>query len=234
MISAILGNPGEGKSVSSAKLIKELLDSGVRVYTNLHLKESRRNYYYFSLDDYEIVYSIKDGVVILDEGQFILDAREWANLPKAFRQLLQKGRHEGLDFVIITQNMKQVDVSAQRLVHEAFVLRKIVEIRKFNFSVFLKWAVRTPVDGDNLRHLGLPSIIFATKKDFDYYNSYALRSGQKDLSPHLFDCVVCGVPHELRKVPKEQIQAKEDTPKVVQAIHHSLPTPYKIQIKHMT
>jgi len=194
MIYCIVGKPGEGKSLTASKEIKDLIDSGYTVYTNLHLNESRKNYRYFDTKDWEVIYTLQDGFVYFDEGQFILDARRWDTLPVEFRQLLQKGRHEGLDFVVLTQNIMQIDVAYRRLVHEAKRVIRLFSWKRFNLGIF----ITVPIDlihlEDEKLERGIPDLIIATKSDWEYYNSYALRSQKEPLQP---EKCVCGLIHKI-------------------------------------
>jgi len=139
---------------------------------------------------------LQDGLIVFDEGQFLLDSRNWEKMPIQFRQLLQKGRHEGLDFEILTQNINQIDVSARRLVHEAVLISKWISIKKLNFAMFMSWDIEV-YDLEKQKTHGLPSPIFLTKKDFEYYDTQALRDRFK-VRPDPFSCVECGVEHMVR------------------------------------
>lgn len=197
MITARLGRPGQGKSLTGSIHIKEQLDMGITVYSNLHLNESRANYFYFDTADYEVIYTLQDGVIVFDEGQFLLDARNWSAMPVKFRQLLQKGRHEGLDFDILTQNINQIDVSARRLVHEALLVSKWFSSTYFNIGLFAVWDVDV-LNLEKQATQGLPNFIFATKSDFTYYDSYALR--EKKAPPTALLCGEngCAIMHRFR------------------------------------
>jgi len=189
--------------------IRRDLDKGINVYTSLHLNESRPNYHFFEMKDWKVILTVQDGIVYLEEGQFILDARQWADLPVEFRALLQKGRHEGLDFVIITQHIMQIDVSARRLIMDARTVKKLVSIRKWNFGLFLSFEADIFNDNEVQIASYIPDLITAVKSDWEYYNSYALRS-QKD-QPLKLECK-CGKRHR------------------IDAEH--LNTPHKLRVEH--
>jgi len=196
MISLVAGLPGEGKSLTTSMQIREDLDRGINVYTSLHLNETRPNYHFFEVKDWEVILGLQDGIVYMEEAQFILDARQWALLPVEFRVLLQKGRHEGLDFVIITQHIMQIDVSARRLIMQARTVSKLLSIRKWNFGIFVSWDADILGDNEIQREGIFPDIKFAFKKDWEYYNSFALRS-QKD--PPVKQKCTCGIVHRIDK-----------------------------------
>jgi len=196
MITAKVGRVGEGKSATASREIRYWLDKGLQVYTNLHLNEQRENYHYFQTQDWKVIFKLQDGIVVFDEGQFILDARMWTKTPVQFRQLLQKGRHEGLDFYILTQNIMQIDSMARRLIHEAKMVKKIFSSKKWNFGIYIEWSV----DIYGLEKQRIDSIIpvafyVMLKDDWAYYDSHALRS--KKVPPPREDCEECGIFHQI-------------------------------------
>jgi len=177
--------------------IREWLDKGLQVYTNLHLNETRPNYHYFDTKDWKVIFALQDGIIVFDEGQFILDARQWAETPVEFRHLLQKGRHEGLDFYILTQNIMQIDVAARRLIHEAWMVQKWVQIRRWNFGFFVEWEI--DISGLEKQEISsaIPRALYTlTRPDWKYYDSYALRS-RKEPPPHII-CEICPAEHRIR------------------------------------
>jgi len=188
MISIILGLPGEGKSLTTSMQIKKDLDAGIQVYTSLHLNETRPNYHFFEMEDWEVVLTLQDGNVYLEEGQFILDAREWAKLPVAFRALLQKGRHEGLNFIIITQHIMQIDVAARRLIMEARTVKKIFSSFKWNFGIFASFDADIMGDSEVTIKSFFPNLHMATREDWQYYDSYALRTNKPQPLPQPCKC----------------------------------------------
>jgi len=165
-----------------------MLDAGHNVYTSLHLNETRPNYHYFEVKDWEVILTLQDGIVVMEEAQFILDARQWATLPVEFRVLLQKGRHEGLDFVIITQHIMQIDVSARRLIMQARTVKKILSIRKWNFGIFVSFDANILGDNEVEIESIFPDVKFATKKDWEYYDSFALRTQKPPPIPQKCSC----------------------------------------------
>jgi len=187
MIIARIGRPGEGKSLTTALDIRDWLDEGRTVYSNLHVEESRPNYRFFDTKDWEVIYQLRDGIIVFDEGQMLLDARNWEKLPIEFRQLLQKGRHEGLDFVVVTQAIMQVDVSARRLIHEATKVVKIFSSRKLNLGIFL--LLEVDVHGlEKEKTTGFAGFRIALGEDWRYYDSHALRTKAEPLVPITCEC----------------------------------------------
>jgi zona occludens toxin (predicted ATPase) len=187
MISAIVGLPGEGKSLYASIRIREDLKAGRTVYTNLHCLEKNPKYHYFDTEDWEIIFNLHDGVIYFDEGQFILDARNWINLPVKFRELLQKGRHEGLDFICLTQHIMQIDVAYRRLIYESKQVYRIFSKKKWNFGIFL--IMDADIQQENeIKNTGFSDLLFCFKKDWEYYNSFALRSDKPPIEDQKCDC----------------------------------------------
>lgn len=197
MIGLRVALPGEGKSLTASREIREAVQKGRTVYTNIHCNEESPFYHYFQTKDWEIILRLQDGTIYFDEGQDILDARNWVNLPIGFRHLLTKGRHEGLDLIIITQHVKQLDVASRRLFDPRDIKKviKLISVPKWNWGLFFVFDGEMSGDDEVKIVEGLPDIVWATKKDFEYYNSHALRS-QKP--PHsIQNCALCGRIHEL-------------------------------------
>jgi len=199
MITVRIGKPGEGKSLTASMDIRDALRRGIPVYSNLHLNETSPLFRYFRTEDWEVIYELQNGQIIFDEGQFILDARRWDALPVAFRQLLQKGRHEGLDFTVLTQNIMQIDVAYRRLIHEAEAVHQLISWKRYNFGIFfVRRLDLQSILTDKEVGEGFPRAYVAGPSDWEYYNSYALRS-QKD-PPKALECAECGEMHQIRPV----------------------------------
>lgn len=196
MISAIVGLPGEGKSLTASIKMRELLDKGYTIYTNIHLAEDRPNYHYFDTKDWKIILKLQDGIIFMDEGQFILDARQWQDLPVEFRQQLQKGRHEGLDFVVLTQHIMQIDVAYRRLIYDAKKVSRIFSSKRWNLGLFLLFDAEIHGENEVKINAGIPEFVLATKKDWEYYNSHALRSKKRPIDDA--ECEYCGIIHQLK------------------------------------
>jgi len=231
MIYVRVGKPGEGKSLTASMDIKELLDAGHTVYTNLHLNESRENYVYFDTADWQVIFELQDGWIYFDEGQQLLDARQWEKLPVEFKFLLQKGRHEGLDFVILTQHIKQIDVLARRLIHVGDLVYRLWSWKRFNFGIFLIFDLDLEKLETEQKTHGFPSIRLALKDDWKYYDSFALRTKKGHREKTL---CVCGKVHQLEmRTPvidpaADQQQVSEIA--VELPIKRSVRSPYPIAI----
>lgn len=79
------------------------------------LRQLRRgNIVYF--DDITELIEIRDGIIVMDEAQNLLDARNWESLPLEFSNKLRQHRKHNLDLFATTQNMGTIDINMRRLV----------------------------------------------------------------------------------------------------------------------
>lgn len=69
-------------------------------------------------DDISELIELKDGIIIMDEAQNLLDARNWENLPIEFSNKLRQHRKHNLDLYATTQNMGTIDINMRRLVQK--------------------------------------------------------------------------------------------------------------------
>jgi len=58
----------------------------------------------------------RDGIILLDEGQALLEARNWDSLPAEFSNKLRQHRKHNLDLYVTTQNLGTIDINLRRLV----------------------------------------------------------------------------------------------------------------------
>ena len=123
MIFAYVGKTGNGKSAYASSLIRKSIASGIKVYTNIHVKETSPLFRYFK--DFSVLTDVTEGEIICDEAQTYLNSRDWAKLPQSFQLLLQQHRHRGLNFHGFTQSIKRMDTVFRELVQEFYSLHKI-------------------------------------------------------------------------------------------------------------
>lgn len=128
MIYAITGRPGKGKSYYMVRLAKQLLESGIDVYslidideTKLQLKPKNKqkklgNLFTFNgLKDFKYIF---DGVVLLDEAGSFFEAREWAKFSPDDRVKFQQHRKQELDIYLGVQSFNRLDSSIRELTAE--------------------------------------------------------------------------------------------------------------------
>jgi hypothetical protein len=78
-----------------------------------------------------------DCVIIIDEGQLVADNRNYADLPKAFYDMLPQYRHKRLTIIINTQNLDGVDVKIRRLANSVIYCNTIRFLR-------IPWDIKKP------------------------------------------------------------------------------------------
>lgn len=71
---------------------------------------------------------------------------------------------------------------------------KVFSFRKWSVGLYLVFDAEFNGDED-IQITGFPEILWVTKKDFDYYNSHALRSQKPPVGTRI--CAQCGRFHEL-------------------------------------
>ena len=77
---------------------------------------SRGKIVYF--EDITELIEIQNGIIVMDEAQNLLDARNWENLPPAFSNKLRQHRKHQIDLYATTQNMGTIDINMRRLVQK--------------------------------------------------------------------------------------------------------------------
>jgi len=62
------------------------------------------------------ILDIRDGVIMIDEGQALFDSRNWESMPDEFANKLRQHRKHSLDLYVTTQNLGTIDINYRRLV----------------------------------------------------------------------------------------------------------------------
>lgn len=73
---------------------------------------------------------VRDGVIFVDEGQALFDARNWEGLPDEFSNKLRQHRKHRLDLFVTTQNLGTIDINYRRLVQKWVHCRRLFQIGK--------------------------------------------------------------------------------------------------------
>jgi len=79
-----------------------------------YIPKRRGRIIYF--EDITELLEIRDGIILMDEGQALLEARNWENLPAEFSNKLRQHRKHNLDLYVTTQNLGTIDINLRRLV----------------------------------------------------------------------------------------------------------------------
>lgn len=158
MMTVITGLTGSGKTYLMSRLLLKARKSGENVYANLSLNFPHDNEGVFRWHALSETYNIKNGVIGIDEGQKLFDARAWADLPMTFAEKIASHRHHFLDVITTSQDFGHIDVRMRSNIHELYhcqslfrfpkkdryrpmlqVIRIIRKQRSFDDIVGIKW-----------------------------------------------------------------------------------------------
>lgn len=100
------------------------------------LKVKKRGKIIYFEDITEIL-EARDGVICMDEGQNLLEARNWEALPMEFANKLRQHRKHRLDLFTTTQNLGTIDINYRRLVQKWYHVTDMFALLGFrNPSIF--------------------------------------------------------------------------------------------------
>jgi len=99
------------------------------IYPKFDYIEAKRGriIYYEHITD---ILQARNGIIILDEAQTLLNSRNWESLPDEFSYKLQQHRKHRLDLYCTTQNMGTVEINYRRLVQHWIHYSAVFEIKK--------------------------------------------------------------------------------------------------------
>lgn len=182
MITLFTGLTGSGKTWLMTKIMYKEWRKGVNTYVNFPISFSPDNEgitRYHNLDE---IYNVHNGIIGIDEGQKLFDARRWGSLPISFAEKIAQHRKHLLDIYTTTQDLGHIDIRVRSNIHELYncqsvfrfpknervypilqMIRVIKKMRKFNNMERITW------EKCGRQHLYLISRFF-TK---ELYNSYA-------------------------------------------------------------
>lgn len=96
------------------KLTEKVLTNWHRIRKKPHIPLHRGHIVYF--EDITELLEVKNGIILMDEGQNLLEARNWENMPFEFSNKLRQHRKHQLDLYATTQNLGTIDINLRRLV----------------------------------------------------------------------------------------------------------------------
>lgn len=181
MISVITGLTGSGKTWFMSRLALKRRKQGDIIYPNMAFNFPNNNEGVIRWYNLSETYNLVNGVLCIDEGQKLFDARQWESLPMSFSEKIASTRHQFLDVITTTQDFGHIDLRIRSNVHELFncqsmfrfpkkdkfkpvlqLIRIARKTRSFDDVLGIKWT-----KGRNRYHL---ISRFWTK---DLYNTYA-------------------------------------------------------------
>ena len=130
MITVITGLTGSGKTWFMTRLMLKRWKRGENIYTNFPLffpNENERVVRWHNLSE---TYNIKNGILAIDEGQKLFDARLWPFLPPAFAEKIASHRHHFIDILTTTQDFGHIDIKMRGNVHELYNCKSIFRFPK--------------------------------------------------------------------------------------------------------
>lgn len=149
MIELVVGLPGQGKSLFSARTVLQLLDRNKRWFEKTGIKRQIASNMPFNEDavaaalkwesidgwfrywtSLEEVIVLPDVDVVFDEVANKFDARNWLNLPENVKWWLRHHDKDGIEIYANTQHYEAVDVQFRRLVNRLLVVQKLVGSRR--------------------------------------------------------------------------------------------------------
>lgn len=126
MITLITGNPGAGKSAAAVELMQQMADAGRPLYVN-GIPDLTVPHEALRDDEAASWHTVvPDGaVIVIDEVQRIWRPRSsGSKVPEAV-QALETHRHRGIDFLLVTQKARLLDVNVRALVGRHVHLRDL-------------------------------------------------------------------------------------------------------------
>jgi hypothetical protein len=130
MMTVITGLTGSGKTYLMSRLLLKARKNGEMIYPNLSLNFPNDNEGVIRWHTLSETYSIKNGVIGIDEGQKLFDARAWADLPMSFAEKIASHRHHFLDVITTSQDFGHIDVRMRANIHELYNCQSLFRFPK--------------------------------------------------------------------------------------------------------
>jgi hypothetical protein len=103
---------------------------GAEVYANFPLyfpNDNERVQRWHNLDE---LYNLHNGVIAIDEGQKLFDARRWGSLPVSFGEKIAQHRKHFLDIYTTTQDIGHIDLRVRGNIHELYNCQSLFRFPK--------------------------------------------------------------------------------------------------------
>jgi len=157
MVIAYTGKPGSGKTLSAVRYIVK--DHRKTIYTNVKLEIPNKDIIRVVPSNLQDLKKLKDGIVFIDEANFVFSSRFWSRIPKDVIQFWAMHRKRGVDLILTSHSLKRIDV----------ILRELVsyEIRCKTLGVFI---INNWYDVDYNEKV--KTSIFFGPRYYKYYDTY--------------------------------------------------------------
>jgi hypothetical protein len=130
MITVITGLTGSGKTFLMTKMINKEWKAGAKVFANFPLTFSKTNDDIMRWHNLDELYSLGKGIIAIDEGQKLFDARRWASLPISFAEKVAQHRKDFLDIYTTTQDIGHIDVRIRQNIHNLYNCQSLLRFPK--------------------------------------------------------------------------------------------------------
>ncbi len=159
-MTLITGPTGSGKTWLMSRLALKERKRGVNVYPNMAFIFPNNNDGVYRWHHLSETFNLTNGLICIDEGQKLFDARMWMFLPMSFAEKIASHRHHFLDIITTAQDIGHVDIRVRSNLHQLYncqsvfrfpksdrkkpILQLIKVVRKqrsFDDVIGLKWAV---------------------------------------------------------------------------------------------
>ncbi len=159
MVLAYTGKPGSGKTLSAVRYIYK--DHRKTIYTNVQLEIPDKNIVQISPSNVQDLKKLKDGIVFIDEANFVFSSRFWSRIPKDLIQFWAMHRKRGVDLILTSHSLKRIDI----------ILRELVsyEVRCKTLGVFI---VNNWYDVDYAEKS--KTSIFWGRRYYKYYDTFEM------------------------------------------------------------
>lgn len=84
--------------------------------------------------------------IFVDEGSTLFPADKWADTPIWLRKMFAQHRHNGIRFVMLTQDFKGIDINARRMIWQAYFMKKEMGSRDISptLPALHEWSLLNP------------------------------------------------------------------------------------------
>jgi hypothetical protein len=128
MITVITGLTGSGKTWLMTKLLYKQWKEGAALNVNFPVTFSSENENVKRWHNLDELYGLNNGIIGIDEGQKLFDARRWGSLPISFAEKIAQHRKHFLDIYTTTQDIAHIDVRIRSNIHELYKCQSLLRI----------------------------------------------------------------------------------------------------------
>jgi hypothetical protein len=125
MIVVFDGQAGTGKTWLMTRTIYKNWLYGLPCHLNYRVYFDNYNENVSRWHNLDEVYHLQNGIIGIDEGQKLFDARRWASLPLSFAEKIASHRHHHLDIYTTTQDLLHIDLRVRSNIHELYSCRSV-------------------------------------------------------------------------------------------------------------